>query len=177
MRPGDINRHIKNCYAKQRKRRFPRCSPLWAAVGLLSEEGRVPAPPRGFSRFGPAFTGNIGLGLDNEKKAGRNSSPFFAADAARERYLYKMPDFYICDAVEFAANNPQALTAVTKYIYLQIAKQRSTSWKAMERNIRSRVDICWSSEPGKLQQLTGCSVHDKLTSAQFIAILTNHSTS
>ena len=78
MRPGDINRHIKNCYAKQRKRRFPRCSPLWAAVGLLSEEGRVPAPPRGFSRFGPAFTGNIRLGLDDEKKAGRKSRRFIA---------------------------------------------------------------------------------------------------
>ena len=106
-----------------------------------------------------------------------NSSPFFAADAARERHLYKMPDFYICDAVEIAANNPQALIVVTKYIYLQIASQRSTGWKAMERNIRSRVDICWSSEPGKLQQLAGCSVHNKLTSAQFIAILTNHLTS
>ena len=86
--------------------------------------------------------------------------------------------FYcICDAVEIAVNNPQALTSVTKHIYLQIAKQRSTSWKAVERNIRSCVDIFWSSEPGKLQQLTGCSVHDKPTSAQFIAILTHYLTS
>ena len=80
----------------------------------------------------------------------------------------------ICDAVEIAANNSQALTAVTKHIYLQIAKQRSTSWKAVERNIRSCVDIFWSAEPGKLQQLTGCSVHDKPTSAQFIAPLTHY---
>ena len=80
---------------------------------------------------------------------------------------------YIHDAVEIAANNPQTLTAVTRQIYLQIARQRNTNWKTVERNIRTCINMAWCSKPDELRQLTGYSAHDKPTSAQFIAILTH----
>lgn len=77
----------------------------------------------------------------------------------------------ITAAVEIALMDPRALTMVTKYLYPQTAQRCKSNWKAVERNIRTSINIVWSKDPHRLQQLTGCPVHSKPTAAHFIAIL------
>lgn len=78
----------------------------------------------------------------------------------------------IVSAVEIAACDPQSLTMVTKRLYPQIAKQRATNWKAVERNIRSAIDIIWKRNPLGFQQLSSCQMDTKPATAQFISFLT-----
>lgn len=79
--------------------------------------------------------------------------------------------FYIITAAEIAIKEQQSLTMVTKWLYPQVAKQYKTSWKAVERNIRTCIEIIWSRNPHKLQQLANFSLDTKPTVAQFISIL------
>ena len=79
----------------------------------------------------------------------------------------------ILSAVEIAGKDPRTLTEVTKQIYQQIAWQNNTSWKSVERNIRTCVDMIWSVNAIGLRERTGWSAPYKPTSAQFIAILTH----
>lgn len=80
--------------------------------------------------------------------------------------------FYcIASAVEIAISQPQALTMVTKWLYPQIARQRGTNWKAVERNNRSAIDIIWRRNPLGLQHLSSCQLDSKPSTAQFISLL------
>lgn len=79
--------------------------------------------------------------------------------------------FYIITAAEIAIKEQQSLTMVTKWLYPQVAKQYKTSWKAVERNIRTCIEIIWSRNPYKLQQLANFPLDTKPTVAQFISIL------
>lgn len=83
----------------------------------------------------------------------------------------------ITAAVDIAICEPQSLTMVTKWLYPQVAKQRKTNWKAVERNIRSSIDVIWSHDPLRFQKLTGCPFSSKPTTAQFIAVLAYYSQS
>ena len=80
--------------------------------------------------------------------------------------------FYcIVSAVEIAICEPQSLTMVTKWLYPQIARQRGTNWKAVERNIRSAIDVIWRRNPLGLQQLSSCQMDTKPVAAHFISLL------
>ncbi len=79
--------------------------------------------------------------------------------------------YYTVSAVEIAIRNPQSLTMVTKCLYPQVAKQRGTNWKAVERNIRSAIDIIWRRNPLGLQQLSSCQMDAKPATAQLISLL------
>lgn len=80
--------------------------------------------------------------------------------------------FYrIVSAVKIASCDPQSLTMVTKCLYPQIARQHGTNWKAVERNIRSAIDIIWKRNPLGLQQLSSCRMDTKPANAQFISLL------
>ena len=83
--------------------------------------------------------------------------------------------FYcIASAVEIASCEPQALTMVTKWLYPQIARQHGTNWKAVERNIRSAIDIIWKRNPAGLQQLSACPMDSKPPAARFISLLVSY---
>ena len=77
----------------------------------------------------------------------------------------------ILSAVELAYHDIDALFSVTKTLYPAIAKEYGTTWKAVERNIRSAVSIAWARNPALLQALAGYPLKSKPTAAQFIAIL------
>lgn len=74
-------------------------------------------------------------------------------------------------AVELAQQQPEPLLLVTKQIYPTVAKEYSTTWKAVERNIRSIIAIAWDRNPELLQELAGYPLTSKPKAAQFIAIL------
>ena len=77
----------------------------------------------------------------------------------------------ILDAVEIALWEPLSLTMVTKWLYPQVAKRHNTNWKAVERNIRTAINIIWNRNSLKLQQLTNFPLIKKPTTAQFLSLL------
>ena len=54
-----------------------------------------------------------------------------------------------------------------------VAKEFNTSWKTVERNIRSAVGMAWRNNPELVCRLAGRPLTDKPKAAQFIAILAN----
>lgn len=76
--------------------------------------------------------------------------------------------------VEIAGGDPMALTMVTKCLYPQIAERMGTNWKAVERNIRSAIDVVWKKNPVGLQQISNGRLKKKPTAAQFISILVSY---
>ena len=51
--------------------------------------------------------------------------------------------FQTAFAVHLCMNQPDRLLLVTKWVYPDVAEQYKTSWKAVERNIRTVNEIVW----------------------------------
>lgn len=49
----------------------------------------------------------------------------------------------LVDAVLLCYREPDALTAVTKRVYPEIAKQQGTRWRNVERNMRTALEAFW----------------------------------
>ena len=74
-------------------------------------------------------------------------------------------------AVELAKRDPDMLVLVTKSLYPEVAKPYGTSWKTVERNIRSVVSMAGERNPDLVRELAGYPLDSRPRAAQFIAIL------
>ena len=74
-------------------------------------------------------------------------------------------------AVEIVCQEPSALFLVTKDLYPAVAKEYSTCWKTVERNIRSVTAMAWERNPTLVRELAGYPMEQRPRAAQFIAIL------
>ena len=74
-------------------------------------------------------------------------------------------------AVSLVQQEPNLLFLVTKELYPAVAKEYGTTWKAVERNIRSVISMAWARNPDLLRSLAGYDMDAKPKAAQFIAIL------
>lgn len=79
--------------------------------------------------------------------------------------------FYAAYAVELALGDPQRLSLATKWLYPDVAKYYHTTWKAVERNIRTVIAIVWDKNRVLLEQLACGPLDEKPKTAQFLAIL------
>lgn len=57
-------------------------------------------------------------------------------------YSYMGTDLLV-DAVLLCYREPDAITAVTKRVYPEIAKQEGTKWRNVERNMRTALEAFW----------------------------------
>lgn len=74
-------------------------------------------------------------------------------------------------ALGIAFREPASLRAVTKWLYPETARICGTNWRAVERNIRSMINLAWRTAPEKLKELSDGSLSKKPKPAQFLAIL------
>ena len=58
-------------------------------------------------------------------------------------------------AVQLSISRPDRLHLITKQLYPDVARHYGTSWKAVERNIRTVASIAWTSNPLLLAELAG----------------------
>lgn len=79
----------------------------------------------------------------------------------------------ITSALILCADNPSLLQAVTKWLYPEVAKRCSTTWTAVERNIRTAIAVSWRCSPDYLEGLARRPITKKPTGAQFLSILSN----
>ena len=75
--------------------------------------------------------------------------------------------FAVCLCVE----QPERLRLVTKWVYPDVARRYKTSWKAVERNIRTVNGIIWKQNRPFLEKLIGRGLPHKPSNAQLLAIL------
>ena len=81
--------------------------------------------------------------------------------------------FHTAYAVYLAAQQPDRLALVTKWLYPEVAKRCSTTWTAVERNIRTAIAVSWRCSPDYLEGLARRPITKKPTGAQFLSILSN----
>lgn len=82
--------------------------------------------------------------------------------------------FYVSYAVYLAARQPDRLLLVTKWLYPEVARFYTTTWKCIERSIRTAVDIVWAANAELLEKLACRPLPEKPKGSQFIAILAMH---
>ena len=80
--------------------------------------------------------------------------------------------YYIAYAVLISLYQPRRIVQVTKWIYPAVAKHYSTSSYAVERNIRTIVDMVWLNHREVFESIFKIYLKDKPGNAQFLAIIT-----
>ena len=61
--------------------------------------------------------------------------------------------FYASYAIQLCLEEPQRLMLVTKWVYPDVAKHFNTTWKAVERNLRTTGSIVWTQGHHQLEYL------------------------
>ena len=74
-------------------------------------------------------------------------------------------------ATQLTICDPGRLKLITKLLYPDVAKKYNTSWRSVERNIRTVVSVAWKNDPQLLSELAGCSLRDRPNNGWFLAIL------
>ena len=82
--------------------------------------------------------------------------------------------FHTAYAVFLTIGEPRRLLLVTKWLYPDVAEYFHTSWAAVERNIRTVVDLVWKSHPEQLSRIAGCPLEKRPSCSQFIFILAEY---
>lgn len=81
--------------------------------------------------------------------------------------------FHAAFAVRLCMEQPARLQLVTKWVYPDVARRYQTSWKAVERNIRTVGDLIWRYHRPLLEELAGRQLPRRPANAQLLAILLN----
>ena len=79
--------------------------------------------------------------------------------------------FYTACAVRLIVDDQTRLMHVTRQVYPEIARQYKTSAQAVERNIRTAINVAWAKNPRRITELAHHSVPVKPTASQFISLL------
>lgn len=83
--------------------------------------------------------------------------------------------FYHCSyAVYLTTQAPDHLLLVSKWLYPDVAIHFGTSWRHVERNIRTAAKIAWETNPDLVNHLAGYELTGKPKAAHFISILAFH---
>lgn len=79
--------------------------------------------------------------------------------------------FHISCAVALCVERPERLLLVTKWLYPEVARRCGTSWKSVERNLRTAGAIIWRENRPLLEELARRPLTQKPRNAQLLAIL------
>ena len=74
-------------------------------------------------------------------------------------------------ALELLREDPEALVMVTKRLYPDVARRHRSSWRAVERNLRTAAALAWRHNPGLLRRMAGFPLEGRPTVSQFLSIL------
>lgn len=81
---------------------------------------------------------------------------------------------YSTQAVLNVLDDEELLLNITKGLYWDVAKCYNTTPFAVERNIRTVVQVAWKHNPEELSRLARCKLMKRPTAAQFIAIIASY---
>ena len=72
------------------------------------------------------------------------------------------------------AQRPDCLRLVTKWLYPEVARHYATTWKNVERNIRTAISIIWDTNPKLLEALVRHPLPRKPKASEFLSVLAAH---
>ena len=82
---------------------------------------------------------------------------------------------YLAYAELLVLEDQNRLTMVTKWLYPEIADHYHTSWKAVERNIRTVIEFSWAQDGGAAMCAgLGVPLRDKPTPTGLIQLLARY---
>lgn len=91
------------------------------------------------------------------------------------RYLGITPNYkgfyYLLSSLDIVYHDSESLTRVTKLLYPAVARIHHTSWKSVERDLRTVVNLSWNTNSGRLTKLAGYPMSCPPSVAAFIAII------
>lgn len=79
--------------------------------------------------------------------------------------------FHLAYAVSLCVERPARLMMVTKWLYPEVARRYNTSWRAVERNLRTAGGVIWRENRPLLEELAHRHLEQKPRNAQLLAIL------
>lgn len=82
--------------------------------------------------------------------------------------------FHVTYAIALTIENPDYLTLITKWLYIDVAHFYHTTAQAVERNIRTIIETAWKRNPEYLEELAHYPLEQKPSNAQFIAIIAQY---
>lgn len=77
-------------------------------------------------------------------------------------------------AVMLSAQEPERLLLVTKWIYPDVAKHYRTTWRGVERNIRTVSKLAWEKNRSELERMARHVLPTRPSAGVFLAILATH---
>ena len=77
-------------------------------------------------------------------------------------------------AVMLSAQEPERLLLITKWIYPDVAKHYHTTWRGVERNIRTVCHLAWDKNRAELEHLAQHALPVRPSAGVFLAILATH---
>lgn len=80
--------------------------------------------------------------------------------------------FYIISSVSLAAETPERLLLVTKWLYPDVAKLYHTTGMAVERGIRYEIARLWLKNSDRFQRVLEMPFSRRPTPSELISILT-----
>lgn len=82
---------------------------------------------------------------------------------------------YLTYAELLVLEDQNRLTMVTKWLYPEVAAHYNTSWKAVERNIRTVIEISWAQDGGEaLRKGLGVPLAEKPSPTGLIQMLARY---
>lgn len=69
---------------------------------------------------------------------------------------------YAAYAMALCAERPERLLLVTKNLYPEVAKQYRTTWRAVERDIRTLITMIWTRNSDLLGLIAGGPLEERL---------------
>ena len=79
--------------------------------------------------------------------------------------------FHAAYAIMLSAQQPERLLLITKWIYPDVAKHYNTTWRSVERNIRTICKLAWETNRPELERMAQHSLPNRPSAGVFLAIL------
>lgn len=81
----------------------------------------------------------------------------------------------LVDAVLLCYREPEALTAITKRVYPEVARQAGTNWRNVERNLRTTVEAFWDRGNRELlNRMVGYDLRVRPSVGEIISYIVNY---
>lgn len=85
--------------------------------------------------------------------------------------------FHASYAVHLVVQQPEQLLMITKWLYPNVAKHYHTTVRAVERNVRTVIDVAWMHNQPLMSELARYPLTRKPKAAQFISMMVAYLTS
>lgn len=79
--------------------------------------------------------------------------------------------FHASHAVMLSAREPERLLLITKWVYPDVAKHYRTTWRSVERNIRTVSRLAWETNRPELERMAQHPLPARPSAGVFLAIL------